>query len=93
MFASETIVSGRFKVGSPGLLSFNQLILPKFMQFTIFLEDLKPEMLNRIKWVLRDDLKEEIDEAVAGGIDQETAENEAIDNYLNTHNFGIEVKL
>jgi len=63
------------------------------MQFKIFLEDLKPEMIERIKWVLRSDLKEEIDEAVAEGIDQETAENEAIDSYLNTHNFGIEVKL
>lgn len=63
------------------------------MQFKIFLEDLNQETRNRIKWVLRHDLKEEIDEAVAEGIDQETAENEAIDNYLNTHNFGIEVKL
>ncbi len=63
------------------------------MQFKIFLEDLNQETQNRIKWVLRHDLKEEIDEAVAEGINQETAENEAIDNYLNTHNFGIEVKL
>ncbi len=63
------------------------------MQFKIFLEDLNQETRNRIKWVLRHDLKEEIDEAVAEGIKQETAENEAIDNYLNTHNFGIEVKL
>ena len=63
------------------------------MQFKIFLEDLNQETRNRIRWVLRHDLKEEIDEAVAEGINQETAENEAIDNYLNTHNFGIEVKL
>lgn len=63
------------------------------MQFKIFLEDLNQETRNRIRWVLRHDLKEEIDEAVAEGIKQETAENEAIDNYLNTHNFGIEVKL
>jgi len=63
------------------------------MQFKIFLEDLKPEMIERIRWVLRSDLKEEIDGAVAEGVDQETAENEAIDSYLNTHNFGIEVKL
>lgn len=31
------------------------------MQFKIFLEDLNQETQNRIKWVLRHDLKEEID--------------------------------
>lgn len=64
------------------------------MQFKIFLEDLKPEMIERIKWVLRCyDLKDEIDEAVKNGTNRETAEAEIIDNYLNTHNFGIEAKL
>jgi hypothetical protein len=63
------------------------------MQLKIFLEDLNQERRNQIKWVLRHDLKEEIDEASKNGIDRQTAEDEAIDYYLNTHNFGWEIKL
>lgn len=63
------------------------------MKFTIFLEDLREEMVDRIREVLRYDLAEEIEEAVERGIDRQTAENEAIDYYLNTHNFSQEIEL
>jgi len=63
------------------------------MKFTISLEDLKDEMIERIREVLRYDLAEEIEEAVEQGIDRETAEAEIIDHYLNTHNFSQEIEL
>lgn len=63
------------------------------MKFNIYLQDLNDEMIARIKEVLRYDLAKEIEEAVKSGIDRETAENEIIDDYLNTHNFSQEIEL
>ena len=63
------------------------------MKFNIYLEDLKDEMVNRIREVLRYDLAPEIEEAVETGIDRQTAEAEIIDNYLNTHNFSQPIEL
>lgn len=65
----------------------------KIMKFNIYLQDLNDEMIARIKEVLRYDLAKEIEEAVKSGIDRETAENEIIDDYLNTHNFSQEIEL
>ena len=64
------------------------------MKFNIQLEDLKDEVLDRIIQVLRYDLAEEFHEAVElSGIDRQTAEDEVIDNYLNTHNFSQTIEL
>ncbi len=63
------------------------------MKFNIYLEDLKDEMMDRIREVLRYDLAAEIKEAVEAGTDEQTAENEIIDYYLNTHNFSQEIEL
>lgn len=63
------------------------------MKFNIYLEDLRDEMMDRIREVLRYDLAAEIKEAVEAGTDEQTAENEIIDYYLNTHNFSQEIEL
>ena len=64
------------------------------MKFNIHLEDLKDEVVERIREVLRYELADEIDEAAeAAGIDRQTAEDEAIDDYLNTHNFSQTIEL
>jgi len=72
-------------------LFYNQL---KSMKFDITLDDLSEEMKERIRYVLRYDLAEEIDEAAEmANMDRETAEAEVVDNYLNTHNFSQPIEL
>lgn len=64
------------------------------MRCKIFLEDLSDEMISRIKWVLRYDLADEINEcATLQGIAQDVAEDEIISDYLNRHNLGFEIEL
>jgi len=63
------------------------------MKFNIYLQDLNEEWFGRIKEVLRYDLAEEIEEAVDSGMKRETAEEEIIDDYLNTHNFCQTIEL
>lgn len=63
------------------------------MRFIVFLEDLSEEMRERIYWALREELKEEIEQAVKSGIARETAEQEIIDDYLNRHNVGSIIEL
>lgn len=63
------------------------------MRFNIFLEDLSEETLARIKWVLRHDLADEINEATGRGVDRQIAEEEILGDYLNRHNVGIPVEL
>lgn len=67
------------------------------MRFKIFLEDLNPDVISRIKWTLRyelsDEFADEIDEAAACGIGIDTIGDEIIDDYLNRHNCGFEVEL
>lgn len=63
------------------------------MRFKIFLEDLNADVISRIKWVLRYDLADEIDEATALGINRDAIEDEIIDDYLNRHNVGFDVEL
>ena len=63
------------------------------MQFKIFLQDLSDETIAQIKWVLRHDLADEIDEAAGRGIDRDLAEEEIISDYLNRHNVGIPAEL
>ena len=59
---------------------------------TIFFQDLKDEVQQEIVDELEERLKAEISEAaLESGIDRETAEVEIIADYLNIHNFGIEV--
>lgn len=63
------------------------------MEFQIYLEDLRPEWLDRIRQVLRYELAEEIKEAVESGLNRQIAEDEIIDGYLNTHNFSTKVEI
>jgi len=64
------------------------------MRFKIFLEDLNTDVISRIKWVLRHDLSDEIDETAAlQGIARDIAEEEIVDDYLNRHNAGFDVEL
>ena len=63
------------------------------MRFNIFFEDLNEETIARIKWVLRHDLADEIDEAAGRGVDREIAEEEILADYFNRHNVGIPVEL
>ncbi len=63
------------------------------MKFDIYLQDLNEEWIGRIKEVLKYDLADEIEEAVDSGMKKETAEEEIIDNYLNTHNFRQTIEL
>ena len=65
----------------------------KIMKFNIYLEDLKDEMIDRIREVLRYELAAEIEEAIESGIDRQTAEDEIIDDYLNTHNLSQTIEL
>ncbi len=64
-----------------------------FMKFDFYLQELNEEWIGRIKEVLRYDLADEIEEAVDSGMEKETAEEEIIDNYLNTHNFRQTIEL
>jgi hypothetical protein len=59
----------------------------------IFLEDLKIETLNKIKWALRYELQEEIAGALKDGVDPETAEEEILNDYMNRNNRGTELEL
>jgi len=64
------------------------------MKFNITLDDLSMEMKDRIRTVLRYDLAEEINEVVGrANIDRQTAEDETIGHYLNTHNFSQPIEL
>ena len=64
------------------------------MKFNIQLEDLRDEVIDRVREVLRYDLAAEIDEAARlAGIDRQSAEMEVIGNYLNTHNFSQPIEL
>lgn len=63
------------------------------MKLTVYFQDLKDEFLGKMHAVLRDELAEEIMEIMEQGAEREAAELEAIDRYLNTHNFGWEIKL
>lgn len=63
------------------------------MSFKIYLDDLTQEWRDRIWETLRYDLAYEIEAVVASGVDQETAEHEIIDDYLNRNNRGWDVTL
>lgn len=63
------------------------------MKLTVYFQDLKDEALEKIYSVLRDELADEIMAIVEQGAERYAAEREAIDYYLNTHNFGWEIKL
>lgn len=64
------------------------------MKLNIQLDDLKDEVIDRIKEVLRYEMADEINEAAElADIDRQTAEMEAIDNYLNTHNFSQTIEI
>lgn len=63
------------------------------MRFKLFLEDLNPAMISRIKWTLRYDLADEIDKAAAQGANRDMLENKMLDDYLNRHNVGFDVEL
>ncbi len=71
----------------------NNPAIIKDMKFRIFLQDLNDEWISRIKDVLAYDLADEIEDAVESGISRDTAEAEAIDYYLNTHNWGWEIEI
>jgi len=79
-------IKGRF---SP----IRKIRMLKIMKFNIYLEDLKDEMIDRIREVLRYELAAEIEEAIESGIDRQTAEDEIIDDYLNTHNLSQTIEL
>jgi len=70
-----------------------ETIVAEIMEFEIYFQDLKPEWLDRIRRVLRYELAKEIKKATESGLDRQTAEDEIIDGYLNTHNFSTKVKL
>lgn len=63
------------------------------MQMIIFLEDLKVETLNRIKWVLRHELQDEIAEALKNGVDPGITEEEILNDYMNRNNRGTSFEL
>ena len=58
---------------------------------TIFFQDLREEVQQEIIEELKERLLPEIEEVIESGIDRETAEIEIVDDYINTHNFGIEL--
>ncbi len=57
----------------------------------IFFQDIREEAQLEIFEELKLKLQAEISELVQSGIDQNTAEIETIDYFLNTHNFGIQL--
>jgi hypothetical protein len=63
------------------------------MSFKIYLNDLNPEWIERIREVLRHDLAYEIEAVVATGVDPKMAEAEIIDDYLNRNNMGWTIYL
>ena len=63
------------------------------MRFRVYLHDLRDEWIRRVHVVLREELADEIEVAVARGIDRESAASEIVDDYLNRHNVGWELEL
>ena len=63
------------------------------MKFRVYVHDLRDDWIARIRDVLRVELAEEIDEAVASGVERKTAETEVIDDYVNRHNVGWELEI
>jgi len=63
------------------------------MKFRIYVQDLRDDWIARIRQVLRHELAEEIEEAIASGMDRETAEAEVVDDYLNRHNVGWDLEI
>ena len=63
------------------------------MKFRIYVQDLRDDWIARIRQVLRVELAEEIEEAIASGMDRETAEAEVVDDYLNRHNVGWDLEI
>jgi hypothetical protein len=57
----------------------------------IFFQDLKEDTQRKIIDELTKKLKPEIRGAVEAEIDEDIAKMEIVDDYLNTHNFGIEL--
>ena len=92
-FLTPEIIRHRMsKVGSSECISYS-LMCARIMQFKIFLQDLNEETIAQIKWVLRHDLADEIDEAAGRGMDRDLAEEEIISDYLNRHNVGIPAEI
>ncbi len=58
----------------------------------IFFQDLKEYIQQEIIEELKERLMPRVLEAMEVGLDRETAEAEIVDHYLNTHNFGVELK-
>lgn len=58
---------------------------------TIFFQDLKEEVQQEIIDELKERLMPEILATMATGLDRQTAEVEIVDDYINTHNFGVEL--
>ena len=63
------------------------------MQFKLYLEDLSEETIDRIKWVLRYDLADEIDEAARLGVDRRIAERDVLADYFKRQDVGMPVEL
>lgn len=63
------------------------------MRFRIHLQDLRDEWIRRVHDVLREELADDIEVAVARGVDRELAASEIVDDYLNRHNTGWDVEL
>ncbi|MDA1191168.1 MAG: hypothetical protein O3A46_05710 [Candidatus Poribacteria bacterium] len=63
------------------------------MNYRVYLHDLNADCITRIRDALRVDLVEEIEQAVASGVERETAEIEVVDDYLNRHNVGWELEI
>ena len=65
------------------------------IKLNIYFEDLREETKEEIIQMLKEDKEiiDEVEESIESGIDKETAENEIIDNYINTHNNAIEYTL
>ena len=66
----------------------------KIMRINIYLEDLKDEVIERIRERLKHELVDEITEAaMSARIDRQETEMEIISDYLNTHNFSQTIEL
>lgn len=56
-------------------------------KITLYLDGFADKTMEEIVDLLKDELAEEIEDAVKRGIDRETATHDVVDYYLNTHNF------
>jgi len=65
------------------------------IKLNIYFEDLREDTKEEIIQMLKEDqaTKDAVAEEVKQGLNKETAENEIIDNYINTHNKAIEYTL